>query len=66
MMESRLAAHDWLVGKTPTVADLCLYAYTHTAEEKGGFDLSPFPGVRAWLARVAALPGYVGLTDMPA
>jgi glutathione S-transferase len=66
MMEARLAAHDWLVGETPTVADLCLYAYTHTAEEKGGFDLAPLPGVRAWLARVAALPGYVGLTDIPA
>jgi glutathione S-transferase len=65
MMEARLLAHDWLVGRTPTVADLCLYAYTHTAEEKGGFDLSPFRGVRAWLARVAALPGHVGLTDMP-
>ena len=66
MMEARLAGHDWLVGAGPTVADLCLYAYTHTAEEKGGFDLAPFPGVRAWLARVAALPGYVGLTDIPA
>jgi glutathione S-transferase len=66
MMEARLSAHDWLVGAAPTIADLCLYAYTHTAGEKGGFDLSPFPGVRAWLARVAALPGYVGLTDLPA
>jgi glutathione S-transferase len=66
MMEARLAAHDWLVGEAPTIADLCLYAYTHTAEEMGGFDLSPFPGVQAWLARVAALPGYVGLSDLPA
>jgi glutathione S-transferase len=66
MMEARLAGNDWLVGEGPTVADLCLYAYTHTAEEKSGFDLVPFPGVRAWLDRVAALPRYVGLTDIPA
>ncbi len=66
MMEARLSGNDWLVGEGPTVADLCLYAYTHTAEEKGGFDLVPFPGVRAWLDRVAALPRYVGLTDIPA
>ena len=66
MMEARLSGNDWLVGEGPTVADLCLYAYTHTAEEKGGFGLVPFPGVRAWLDRVAALPRYVGLTDIPA
>jgi len=66
IMETRLAGHDWIATGAPTVADLCLYAYTHTAEEKGGFVLAPFPGVRAWLDRVAALPGYVGLTDISA
>lgn len=66
IMEARLSGNDWLVGEAPTVADLCLYAYTHTAEEKGGFDLAPFPGVRSWLDRVAGLPGHVGLTDIPA
>ena len=66
MMEARLAGHDWLVGDAPSIADLCLYAYTHTAGEKGGFDLAPFPGVRDWLDRVAGLPGHVGLADLPA
>jgi glutathione S-transferase len=66
IMETRLAAHDWIATDGPTVADLCLYAYTHSAEEKGGFDLAPFPGVRGWLDRVAGLPGHVGLTDIPA
>jgi glutathione S-transferase len=35
-----------------------LYAYTHCCEE-GGFDLGPLAGVRAWLERVAAMPGHV-------
>lgn len=61
IMEQRLAAHDWLVGTEITAADICLYAYTHTAEDRGGYDLTPFPGIRAWLARIAALPGYKGL-----
>lgn len=63
IMDDHLATHDWLVGDAPSLADICLYAYTHTAEERGGFDLAPFPALRAWLARVATLPGYVGLDD---
>ena len=63
IMDDHLAGRDWLVGGACSIADLCLYAYTHTAEERGGYDLSPFPAVRAWLARIAALPGHVGLWD---
>ena len=56
VMERRLAAHDWLAGDHPTIADLALFAYTHVADA-GGFDLTATPGVAAWVARVAALPG---------
>ena len=56
VMERRLAGHDWLTDAGPTVADLALFAYTHVADE-GGFDLTAYPGVSAWVARVAALPG---------
>lgn len=61
MMEDRLAAHDWLVGDGLTLADLALYGYTHTAGSRGGFEMQRFPAINRWLARVAALPGYVGL-----
>lgn len=64
-MEDRLSAHDWIATDHATVADLSLYAYSHTAESKGGFDLSQFPGINRWLDRVASLPGYVGLEDIP-
>lgn len=56
VMERRLGDHEWLVGDGPTVADLALFAYTHRADE-GGFDLAGWPGVEAWVRRVAALPG---------
>ena len=58
VMETRLAAADWLAGEDFSIADMALYAYTHMAEE-GGFDLAGFPGIAAWLARIAALPGHV-------
>ena len=63
IMEDRLAAHDWLVGDGPSLADICLYGYTHTAGSRGGFDMARFPAVNRWLARVAALPGYKGIEE---
>ena len=63
-MDDHLASRDWLAGDAPSVADLSLYAYTHSAETAGGFDLSGMPALRGWLGRVAALPGHVALTDI--
>jgi len=58
-MESHLAAGaPYVVGEAITLADIVLYAYTHVAHE-GGFDLDPYPTIRAWLDRVAAEPGHV-------
>ncbi|RMZ81628.1 hypothetical protein DV737_g2362, partial [Chaetothyriales sp. CBS 132003] len=48
----------WLVGDSVTLADVCLFAYTHTAEE-GGFDLSRLPAVKSWLQKVTELEGFV-------
>jgi glutathione S-transferase len=61
VMERRLAEHPFLVADRYTIADIALYAYTHVADE-GGFDLEPYPGVRAWLARVAGQPRHVPIT----
>ena len=57
-LERGLAGKAWLVGERYSVADISLYAYTHVAGE-GGFDLEPYPQIRAWLERVAAQPGHV-------
>jgi glutathione S-transferase len=61
-LEGRLGAHPYLVGDRYSIADISLYAYTHVAPE-GGFELEPYPGIRAWLARVATQPGHVAITD---
>jgi len=60
LLEQHLAGRDWLVGDGCTIADLALYAYTHVAHE-AGLPLDGHPAVRAWLARVEALPGFVPL-----
>jgi glutathione S-transferase len=60
LMDDRLATMDFMLGDAFSLADIALYAYTHTADE-GGFDLSLYPAVSAWLARVAAQPKHVPL-----
>jgi glutathione S-transferase len=60
-LEQGLADRAFLVGGRYTVADIALYAYTHVAPE-GGFDLGPYPSIRAWLTRVAEQPGHIPIT----
>jgi glutathione S-transferase len=61
-MERHLGEHAFLVGERYTIADISLYAYTHVAPE-GGFTLQPYPALREWLARVAAQPGHIAISD---
>jgi glutathione S-transferase len=58
VMERYLGGREFFVGDRPTVADVALYAYPRICHE-GGYDLKNYPTVRAWMDRVAALPGYV-------
>ncbi len=51
VMEQHLAGRDWFVGDSYGLADIALYAYTHCAGD-GGFELSTFPNICAWLGRV--------------
>ena len=65
VMETHLEGRQFFVGKRYSIADIALYAYTHVAHE-GGHDLAPYPGVNAWIKRVAAQRRYVPLTERPA
>ncbi|MGB8712009.1 MAG: glutathione S-transferase family protein, partial [Onishia taeanensis] len=61
VMEQQLQKTPFIAGENVTTADISLYAYTHVAHE-GGFDLAAYPSVEAWLARVASLPNFQGMT----
>jgi glutathione S-transferase len=60
-MERHLDDRAYLVGNSPTLADISLYAYTHVADE-AGLDMSGYPAIGAWLDKIAALPGHVAIT----
>ena len=57
-METELANSPFLVGNAPTLADIAMYSYVARAPE-GNIPLEPYPNVRAWLARIEALPHFV-------
>ena len=65
VMEKHLATHRFFAANRYTIADIALYAYTHVAHESD-FDLTGFPAIRAWLKRVADLPGHVPINWQPA
>ncbi|MDH6078646.1 glutathione S-transferase family protein [Chrysosporum ovalisporum FSS-45] len=60
LMENHLITHDFFVSHRYTIADIALFAYTHVADE-GGFDLSKFPAIQAWMERVKSQPRYISI-----
>jgi glutathione S-transferase len=60
VLEAELAPRSFLVGDTPTLADVALYSYTSVAPE-GGVDLAPYPAIQSWLKRVEGLPAFEGM-----
>ncbi len=60
VMEQHLANNAFFVGNRYGLADIALYAYTHVAHE-GDFDLTRYPHITAWLARVASQPGCISM-----
>jgi glutathione S-transferase len=64
IMDKRFERNIWLVGSAPTIADIALFAYTHVAEE-GGYELSDYPTIQAWIKCIQALPKFVTMDDWP-
>jgi glutathione S-transferase len=64
VVETELSSRDFIAAASPTVADVALYSYIARAPE-GNVDLQAYPKVRAWLARIEALPGFVEFRRTP-
>ena len=59
-MDEHLAAHDWFVAGNMTLADICLFAYTHVAGD-ADFELRRYPHVLQWIERMKGEPGYLAM-----
>ena len=64
-LERHLSGRQWLAADHPTIADVALYSYLARAPE-GNVDLSAYEQVRAFLARIEALPGFVAIPETAA
>ncbi len=58
LINGELSERAFIIGERPTIADVALFSYIDRAPE-GNVDLSEYKHIRAWLARIAALPGFV-------
>ncbi len=63
VMDAHLTEREFFVGERDSIADLALYAYTHVASE-AALDLTGYPAVRSWLARIAAARRHVPITEV--
>jgi glutathione S-transferase len=57
MLDAALAERNWLVGTSPTIADIDVYGVVFYAPD-GGFDLASYPNIGRWMTRMEALPGW--------
>jgi glutathione S-transferase len=58
LMDEHLRKREWLVGDRTSLADICLFAYTHVADE-ADFELELYPGVVRWMERMMRHSRYV-------
>ena len=59
-MNHHLSDHEWLAGKTPTIADVAVFPYVALSPD-GKIDLSPYSNVLNWTEHIKQLPGFVGM-----
>ena len=60
VMEQHLRREPFFAAGRYTIADIALYAYTHCAAD-GGFELSDYPAIGAWLERVRSQSRHVAM-----
>ena len=60
LMDEHLAGREWFVGGAMSLADVCLFAYTHVARD-ADFDLASYPHVLAWVERIKGQPRYLAM-----
>lgn len=62
LYNERLSKRDWIALEHPTVADVAAFPAISQCGD-GEISLEGYDAVQAWLARMRALPGFVGILD---
>ena len=62
-LDAHLKNHEFITGHNYSVADIAVFGYTHLADE-GGFQLSDFENVSAWIERITSQGGYKSVYEL--
>lgn len=60
VFEAHLAERNWLELDRPTIADIANFPYIALAHQ-GGISLDSYPHLQRWIARIKALPHFIGM-----
>ncbi len=59
IVDKHLANRAFMLGETPTIADISMAGYLFYPKEEHGFDFAAaYPNMAAWIGRIAAMPGW--------
>jgi glutathione S-transferase len=60
LMDDHLSGREWFAANSLSLADVCLFAYTHVAGD-AEFELQEYPHVGEWIERIKGQPRYVAM-----
>jgi len=58
------AGELWIVGATPTIADIATFPYVALSHD-AGIGHEDYPAINLWQRQVRKLPGFVGMPGVP-
>jgi glutathione S-transferase len=65
VVDKRLSVEPYLLGATPTVADISMTSYLYYPADEFGFDIAAqHKYIAAWLERIKAMPGWAHPYDL--
>jgi glutathione S-transferase len=65
IVDKHLAARDYMVGSSPTIADISMSGYLFFPKEESGYDVDgAFPNIAAWRERLKKIPGWASPYDV--
>ena len=65
IVDKHLAGRAYMVGDTPTIADISLCGYLFYPAEESGYEIEGrYPAISAWLTRLRQLPGWAAPYDV--
>jgi glutathione S-transferase len=64
LTERRLAGCDWLVGTSPSIADIVVFPHVMLSHDSG-IGHEDYPAINLWQRRVRKLPGFIGMPGIP-